>query len=269
MKRLGGHSFVLARDHTPLQIELIGCTGAGKTTIARKIASAGRRLGIEVLLDDDFILRQFFLNWVRSPRLRQCLVNLLALVAFCVHWRSNRHFTRFSLGQITHLPVGWVQKLYLLRIVMKKIGAYDIIRRCGSPEEIVLVDEGTTVIANNLFVHCHIPLDCQELAQFAEIVPLPDVALYVREREQVLVHRTALRGHKRIRSGSQASVETFIERAVKTFDVVTQHPNVRPRVLVVETERQLVFPQYDPPTAEIRRAWTIVRAGMSSSATSA
>ena len=257
------------RHHATLQIELIGCTGAGKSTIAQKIAAAGTHLGIDVVLDDTFVLRHFRLNWMANSRLRQALVNLLSIAVFLRHWRANREFVHFAVTKVVSLQVGWWQKLYLLRIVMKKIGVYDLIRRHGLREQIVLVDEGTTVIANNLFVHCHIPLDRQDLERFAQVVPRPDIALYVREARPVLVRRTAERGHKRIRNGSQTQVEAFVERAINTFDVVTQHPMFRPCVLVVETERQHVVPQLDPPTTEIRHALTLVRACFSSSATSA
>ena len=62
-----------------MHIELIGCTSAGKTTLTRKILSAGREQGIEIILGDDFVLEKLNLNWIPHEYLRRRVLESYAL----------------------------------------------------------------------------------------------------------------------------------------------------------------------------------------------
>jgi hypothetical protein len=125
---------------------------------------------------------------------------------------------------IWRLPrsVTWFEKLNLTRNVLKKIGVYEIVRRFSSERQLVLIDEGTLQIAHNLFVHVSVTLNVADLYTFARLVPLPDLAIHVRQSEAVLIERTLKRGHKRIPNRSRGQVERFIRRAVNTFDELIQ-----------------------------------------------
>jgi hypothetical protein len=63
------------------QIELFGCTQAGKSTLASNIIRAGQEHGIAVLLSDDFVLQQARLNWIKSSLPRTLLLDLFSLSA--------------------------------------------------------------------------------------------------------------------------------------------------------------------------------------------
>lgn len=236
-----------------MHIELIGCTGAGKSTIARQLVAAGRRQGTEILTEQEFILRCFWLNWLLGKRVRTCAVNLLAVSASCIYWRANRPFGCFVLRTILRQRIGWLQKVYLARIALKKLGTDYIIRRRVSSQQIVVVDEGTLLIANNLFVDCNVKPDLDKLAEFADLVPVPDVVVYVKERKAVLVTRTLQRGHKRIPSRSPTQVQAFISGALEIFDRLTQHPAVRDRLWIVESTHEIRFSENPPPPNELTR----------------
>ena len=64
-----------------MHIELIGCTSAGKSTLAGNVLAACRQQGVEILLGDEFVLRQWHLQWVRSRPVRSLLVNGVGLLA--------------------------------------------------------------------------------------------------------------------------------------------------------------------------------------------
>jgi hypothetical protein len=122
----------------------------------------------------------------------------------------------------------------LLRNVLKKIGIYEIIRFRGASRQIILVDEGVLQAAHNLFVHSAVQVKMENLATFAQLIPLPDVIVYLRQPESLLIDRTIKRGHKRIPDRSYSNVVPFIRQAVDTFDKLVQNPAVERKLLIVE-----------------------------------
>lgn len=207
-----------------MHVELIGCTSAGKSTLARRILADCRARGIDVVTGDDFVLEQVGLAWLRNRFVRTLAVDACALTACLLSLPTNRAFVGFALGVIARFPcqVGWIERLNLVRNVLKKVGIYEAIHRRGPRERLILVDEGTLQVAHNLFVHTSIPPNYQELSRFARIVPVPELAVYVRQSNDVLIDRTLRRGHRRIHEATPAAVERFVERAVETFDALVE-----------------------------------------------
>jgi hypothetical protein len=248
-----------------MQIELIGCTSAGKSTLLRGILKVCREQEIEALSGDDFVLEQIRLNWVKSYLARTLLVDLFSLFACLLTWRKNLDFYLLTFRTVLRLPatVTWFTKLNIVRNTLKKIGIYEIIQHCDSAEQIVLLDEGTLHTAHYLFVHLSTEPSRLDLSIFARLVPLPDMAIYLRQDEAVLIERTLNRGHKRIPDGSYAKVRLFIKRAVDTFDNLVQHSGVERRLLVVDNQQNLISGQDDQNDPSSAIALKIVRAGIS------
>lgn len=224
-----------------MQIELIGCTSAGKSTLARGILQAGREQGIDTLMGDDFVLEQVHLNWVKRRLARTLCVDFVLLSACLMTWRDHLEFYRFATRIIWQLPggVAWVEKLNIARNVLKKIGVIEIVRRRGSTRQIVLVDEGTLHTAHYLFVHVSVVPNIKELSTFVRLVPKPDVVLHVRQDEAVLIERTLARGHKRIPEGSHAMVERFVKRAIDAFDNLVQQLTLEGGLSAVDGRQDL------------------------------
>jgi len=217
-----------------MHVELIGCTSAGKSTLAGKLLRAGRERGFEVLPGDDFVLRRRGVHWIKGRLARTLLVDFFSLAKCLMTWHKNFRFFRFALGTIVRLPVARLEKLNLARNVLKKVGIYEIIRRSHSEQQIVLVDEGTLHAAHNLFVHDSTRPSPVDVPTFARLVPLPDAAVYVRNDESVLIDRTMARGHQRIAGRSRANVTRFVNRAVEVFEELVQQPRVKQRLLVID-----------------------------------
>jgi thymidylate kinase len=217
-----------------LHIELIGCTSAGKSTLSRSILQACHQQGLDILLGDDFVLKQVRLNWVKSHLPRTLLVDLLAFFTCIVTWPNNLKFYLFATQLLFQLPIPRLEKLNLLRNVLKKIGIYEIIRFRGASQQIILVDEGVLQAAHNLFVHSAVQVKMENLATFAQLIPLPDVIVYLRQPESLLIDRTIKRGHNRIPDRSYSNVVPFIRQAVTTFDKLVKNPAVESKLLIVE-----------------------------------
>ena len=113
-------------------IEFFGSTGSGKTTLANDVLGDCRDQGIDILMGADFVLEQSRLNWIRSKFVRTLCLDLIALIACLATFRNNFKIYAFVSRVIIRLPVDWFEKLNLTRNVLKKIGIYEIIRRCGS-----------------------------------------------------------------------------------------------------------------------------------------
>ncbi len=245
-----------------MQIELTGCTGAGKTTLASAIHRACREQGIDFLMSNDFVLKQFRLSWIKSNWVRTLLVDLCSLSVCLATWRNNLELYVFAIQNIFRLPIAQFEKLNLARNVLKKIGIYEIIHRRGPDQQVVLVDEGTLHAAHNLFVHVSVEANTSDLSTFVKLVPLPDVAVYVTQSESVLIKRTMQRGHKRIPDRSPVKVELFIKRAVDIFDKLIRELVLQRGMLVDESQRSIVVTQSHQNDPIVAVALEIIRAGM-------
>ncbi len=217
-----------------MMIELTGSTGAGKSTLASGMLQAYQQRGIDMLMGDDLVLKQIRLSRVKNRWLRLLGVDLVALLTCLATWQRHHAFYAFALPIIFRLPIGGFEKLNLTRNVLKKIGVYEVIRHRSAEQQIILVDEGTLHAAHNLFVHVAVAPNVKDVAAFLQLVPLPDLAVYVRQSESVLIARTLARGHKRIPDRSHANVEHFIERSVEVSDQVAQQLALDSRLVVVD-----------------------------------
>ena len=216
-----------------MQIELIGCTSAGKSTLSRRILHACHEQGIDIYLGDDFVLKQIRLNWIKNHLLRTLLMDMAALFACLVTWRRNVKYYLFATRLLLWLPIALLEKINLLRNAIKKIGIFEINRFRSANQQVILVDEGVLQAAHNLFVFVSVNIKTEHLSTFAGLVPLPDIVIYLQQPEELLIDRTMKRGHKRIPDRSYGKVVRFVKQAVATFDKLVQYPVVENKLLVV------------------------------------
>jgi thymidylate kinase len=245
-----------------MQIELTGCTGAGKSTLSRAMLQVARERGVDLLMADAFVLRRHRLDWVKNHAARTLLIDLLSLFTCAVTWRRHREFFGFARRIIFRLPIGWLEKLNLMRNVLKKMGIYEIVQRHDATGQMVLVDEGTLHAAHNLFVHTSVAPDADGIRRFAGLAPLPDRAIYVTQSEEILIDRTHVRGHKRIRDGAQPHARLFVERALETFDRLREQPQLEGRLWMVDALGNVTVDPKDSSDPHLATALKIVRAGL-------
>lgn len=244
-----------------MQIELIGCTSAGKSTLTRNILQACREQGINLSMADDFVLKQVRLDWVKINPVRKLLVNMVALSACLATWQKNLAFYIFAIRVLLQLPIALLEKLYSVRNVFKRIGTYEIIRRRKTDRQVLLVDEGTLQSAHNLFANFSVEMKTDDLSTFVKLTPQPDVVIYVKEHEPVLIERTIKRGHKRIPDRSYHNVAPFIKQAVATFDKLAQHPAVANKLLIIDSDQNVIMASKDQDDPRMALALNIIRSG--------
>lgn len=241
-----------------MHIELIGCTSAGKTTLAQKIVDVGKRQGVDITLGDDFVLQKLHLNWIKSEFMRRRLLEICSACICLWHWQKYREFCRFVFGVIFQAPGSWFYKASLVRIVLRKVGIHEIIRRLGSESQMVLVDnEGIVQAAHSLFVHSNGRLN-GDLSNFIKSAPLPDVVAFLWQPESILMERTLKRGHPRIQARSEHKVQGFIKQAAKTFEKLQKVPQVADRLFVINGENNTVTKPHSKSGPSLDRAYDLI-----------
>ncbi len=219
-------------------IEFIGSTGAGKTTL---ISEVRRRLAqtIDVTTSFELVAAPFGLSSVTHPTLRNVIEEILGLPFFVRALFLNRAFIVFILRMLARQANLSIFTLNNLRSLERKIGVYEIIRR-NPHDQIVLVDEGTVLTAHNIFVYSEATYSREEIAGFANLVPLPDFIVYIKAPVDILVQRSLKRtdAPREMRSKDRAVIERYINSAVRMFDELIKTDNIQRRLLIVENSDQ-------------------------------
>jgi thymidylate kinase len=243
-----------------MHVELIGSTSAGKTTLAKKMVEAGKNNGVDVSLSDDFMLELLHLGKVRNEVVRRRLVEIVGLAVCLTCLARYKDFIEFVIRQGESAPGSWFYKLNRVRNVFRKVGIYEFISRKSGSEQIVLADnEGILQGVHNLFVHQNGRADLQKVSRYVELVPLPDIVLYLQQDEDVLVSRTLGRGHARVAGSSPDKVVHFIEQAVAVFNELINVPKIQERLLVVDGGLNIQRDANNPLNDDFHRITELVR----------
>lgn len=221
-----------------MQVELIGCTGTGKTTLARRIIAAAPARGVCAQFGDQLALRHLGLGRLAPGLPRTLLFDLGLLTVGLATLPAHQSIDRLAIREIQALPpaVPVGQRLNLVRNVLKKSGLYEMIRRVDHDQTLTLVDEGTLHAAHNLFVHVSVKPNLRQLSTFTRMVSLPDVAICLASEPGILVRRTLARGHARIPSRTEADVRLFVNRALLTFSRLTAELQDLDRMISIQPE---------------------------------
>ncbi len=215
-------------------VEFVGCTGAGKTTLARELCAHAPFPGGSVIGSDIVLGRPPFRK-VTNPTAANLIQDVAGLPYFMGAWRRDRPFFKLSgdlLGE--HAPSTF-DKLMNTRSVMRRVGMFELARHRARGRT-VLIDEGPVLIGYHLFVYSTAEPSGPDFDRFAALVPLPDRIVYVKADVPTLVARAQARPDPRRQLARlpQESVVASIERAADVFDRLTAAPRLRDRVLVVD-----------------------------------
>jgi thymidylate kinase len=245
-----------------MHVEVIGCTSAGKSTLARAVEQAGRKRGMDVVTGDDLVLKLLALGWVRDEFVRRRLVDGPALLACLLAWRRHRALVRLALDVSRRSPGSLTRKLNLARNALRKLGLYEIVRRRRAGRLVLVDNEGVLQAAHNLFVHVSAEASDADLQAFLDLTPLPEAVVYVRESRDVLLERTLARGHRRVPAASEQDARRFVDRAVHVFEALVLHPGVRERLVCVDGGRSVALAPEAEREARLRDLAQLLRAGV-------
>ena len=215
-------------------IEFIGSTGAGKT---RLIADVRRRLAeiANVTTTFKLVAAPLGIPNVNNPTARHLIQELVGFPLFVRSLYRHKTFLIFALRMLARQANFSVFTLNNLRSLVRKISVYEMSRR-RQQDRFVLVDEGTVLLAHNIFVYSDAVYTSEEIARFARLVPLPDLLVYVKAPIETLIQRSLLRVDppRELKSRDRELITKQVNRAVKMFDQLVQAENIQSRLLVVQ-----------------------------------
>ncbi|HEX6257191.1 MAG TPA: hypothetical protein VFZ70_15390 [Euzebyales bacterium] len=214
-------------------VELIGCSGAGKTTLMRAVQRCASSVPITSAWD--LVLDRPGRRWITSPHAMNLVADATAVGPFVANLSRHADFVRFAFQRLSrHAPSRFAHLNYA-RNVVRRVGMHELARTV-SDGRIVLTDEGATLIAYQLFVYSRVPPTAAEVERFASLVPMPDVLIHVRAPLSVLVERAVARpdGRRELTGADAAQVRQLLARADDVFTALAATPALRDRVLVVD-----------------------------------
>ena len=215
-------------------VEFIGSTGAGKTTL---INAVHRRLEetSRVTTSIDLATGLLGLRGVTNPTLQNLIMELVSLPVFILTLYRHNEFIRHTVKLFWRKTGFSIQTIHNLRSLERKIGMYEITKHLGK-DQIILVDEGP-ILAAHMFISAGNTYTPEEITRFTDLLPLPDLIVYIRASVDTIIERTVRRVDppREVDLKNPARMETYIKRTVALFDQLTQAENIRPRLLVVES----------------------------------
>lgn len=215
-------------------VEFVGATGAGKTTLARKLVSRSSSAQ-PVRMATDLLTDRPGRRWIENPHAINVLADVTALPSFVRALDRERDFLRFAFDRLKRHAPSTFARLNYKRNMVRKLGMHEMTKR-AAPGTTFLVDEGTILTAYQLFVYSDTPFTRADLERFGRLVPLPDVIVYVKAPIDVLLRRAMTRSDRRreLAQHDEEEVQRWIVRAVELFDALAEIEPIRDRLVTVE-----------------------------------
>lgn len=213
-------------------VEFIGVTGAGKTALTE--ASAQVAVGNRVQTVDDVLLDRFLSRRIRNSSVKNLLYDMMALPFFLRSLRRHRGFVMFAIRHLADHGLTTFAKLNYMRSIVRRVGLFELLNRRHA-DEVILVDEGTVLIAYLLFVYTRTEPTSEEIMRFCRLVPVPDGLVFVEAPLPDLIERAVTRpdARRELKSREPEGVRELIERASSLFDGLVRAAPWKDRVLKV------------------------------------
>ncbi len=221
-------------------VELIGCAGAGKTTLRRLLCEEGLR-GKTVVAMPDLVRARPFVRHIEHPTAVNVMQEMAGLPYFVGSWKKEREFVALARELLGRSSVSTFDRLNGLRGIVRKLGMYELATK-RARGTLVISDEGTVLSAYNLLVASNLELDPFQVERFLGVVPLPERIVYVKAPLATLVERATTRPDPRRQhiGRARSEIERDIRRTVELFDLVAASSRLEGRVLVVENDDAVV-----------------------------
>lgn len=215
-------------------VELIGASGAGKTTLARALASRSST-DAPARMATDLVTDRPGRRWIVNPHAINLLSDVTALPSFMRSLRDGGEFVRFAFARLRRHAPSTFAELNYMRNIVRKVGVHGLARRADVGTTF-LFDEGTILTAYQLFAYSDVQFTEVELERFARLVPLPDRIVHVRAPLDVLVRRAMTRADRRreLARKDEHEVERSIVRAAALFDALAGISPIKDRLVTVE-----------------------------------
>ena len=215
-------------------VEFVGSTGAGKTTLINEVRHQLAENN-QVTTSIDLATTLLGFKGLTNPTLQNLVQEFISLPFFFGTLYSHNEYLRHAIKLFWRQTSFSMQTVHNLRSLERKIGMYEITKILGK-NQVILVDEGP-ILALHMFVSAKNICTPEEIARFIDLLPLPDLIIYIRASVHTIIERTVRRADppREVDRKNLAQMEEYIKRTVAIFERLTQAENIRPRLLVVES----------------------------------
>jgi hypothetical protein len=215
-------------------VEFIGITGSGKSIIVEEVISGLKGLGVNVSSSYAYFLSSHKLGWIKNAKLSSIATDLLSLPYVFLSLKKYHRLISFAAKIVYRDADSFIYATNVMRNVLKRIGVYEFLARRNNPDKLFITDEGIVQQVHGLFVHLRSHPRDKEIACFSDLVPQPDMVIYMFSPKKRLTERTHYRGHQRIRELTEETIDRFIENALYAFSALVSKPGLTGRVFPFE-----------------------------------
>ena len=214
-------------------VEFIGSTGAGKTSLISKIHHKLAQTKA-VTTPFDLIAAPLGLSRIAHPTAQNLIQEIVGFPFFIISLNRHGKFLSHTIETFSRNTKFSIHRVNNLRSLERKIGMYEITQRYDKGR-IVLVDEGP-ILAAHMFVFTGSIVTSAEIAAFANLLPLPDLIVYIKAPVDVLVRRALQRPDPPREMGNKDPVmtEKYVKDAATVFDQLMESERIKSRLLVVD-----------------------------------
>ena len=215
-------------------VEFIGSTGAGKTTLINEVRCRLEKTS-QVTTSIDLATSLLGLKGLTNPTLQNLVQEFISIPFFISTLYKYNEYLRHTVKLFWRKTSFSMQAIHNLRSLERKIGMYEITKILGK-DQVILVDEGP-ILALHMFVSAKITYTPEEIARFIDLLPLPDLIIYIRASVDTLIERTVRRPDppREVDRKNPVQMDAYLKSAVAMFDQLIQAENIRDRLLVVES----------------------------------
>ena len=214
-------------------VEFIGSTGAGKTSLISRIH---HRLAQTKAVTTPFglIAAPLGLSKVTHPTVQNLIQEVVSFPFFIRSLNRHGKFLSHTIRTFSRNTKLSIHRINNLRSLERKLGMYELTQRHDNGQ-IILVDEGP-ILAAHMFVFTGSIVTSTEIAHFADLLPLPDLVVYIKAPVEVLVRRALQRPDPPREMGRKDPfmTEKYVKGATAVFDQLMESERIKSRLLVVD-----------------------------------
>lgn len=214
-------------------VEFVGSTGAGKTSLISKIHHKLAQTSV-VTTPFSLVAAPLGLSGVTHPTAQNLIQEFVAFPFFIGSLNRYKEFLAHTVRTFSRNTKFSIHTINNFRSLERKIGLYEITQRY-SRDRVVLVDEGP-ILAAHMFVFASSAVTSSEISTFADLLPLPDLVVYIKAPVDVLIRRALNRPDPPREMGSKdpAMTEKYVRNATAVFDQLMEAERIRSRLLIVD-----------------------------------
>lgn len=151
---------------------------------------------------------------------------------------KHPRFLLFALKRIIAAPEGFREKLAITRSFIRKAGIYRFLTQRRFCRLYIAVDEGLFHSAHNFLVAVSGSASDEQVVRFADLVPLPDLLVFVTACPETLATRLRQRGNLSPRIRNDMDTERFTANAWSVFETLIRNRRLADRVIVIDSDHE-------------------------------